>query len=158
MLLFLTCSPASSPPWAPNRRARLRSCSAACSRTSRRHARRRPRRFLGPVARRSGPSEGIGLPPSSTRYSSEHCKLASLFHSSRPRRFLGFSQIRQSFAERSEIVRIFNEARANQASQTNFEWNNVSLVVDIAVCSHFAGSIALRSLTWWRTFQANPTA
>jgi len=40
----------------------------------------------------------------------------------------------------NEAARIFNEARANQASQTNKNlW--VSLVVDVAVCSHFAGFI-----------------
>ena len=60
-------------------------------------------------------------------------------------------------AERSEIVPIFNQVRATCAEPKakRIEW--VSLVVDVAVCSHFARSIAsilvflkarsLRSLT-----------
>ena len=44
-------------------------------------------------------------------------------------------------AMRSEIVRIFNEARAKRVKRVKIiEW--VSLVVDEAVCRHFAGFIA----------------
>jgi len=44
----------------------------------------------------------------------------------------------------AEIVRIFNEASAKRVKRVKrIEWNNVSLVVDLAaVCSHFAGFIA----------------
>jgi len=39
-------------------------------------------------------------------------------------------------AERSEARRIFNEARANQTKRAKrIEWNNVSLVVDVAIMS-----------------------
>ena len=42
-----------------------------------------------------------------------------------------------SLAERSEIVRIFNEeARAKRMERVKrIEWNNVSLVVDVAIMS-----------------------
>ena len=45
---------------------------------------------------------------------------------------------RQACAERSEIVRIFNEARAKRMKRVKrirIEWNNVSLVVDVAIMS-----------------------
>ena len=65
-------------------------------------------------------------------------------------------------AERSEIVRIFNEARAKRVKRVKrIKWNGVSLVLDVAfmpACSHFAHFIAsmlvflkarsLRSLTF----------
>ena len=45
--------------------------------------------------------------------------------------------VRGAFAERSEIVRIFNnEGRAKQTERAKrIEWNNVSLVVDVAIMS-----------------------
>ena len=44
-------------------------------------------------------------------------------------------------ANSCEIVRIFNGAggrRVKRAKRIRIEWNNVSLAVDVAVCSHFA--------------------
>jgi len=43
----------------------------------------------------------------------------------------------------SKARSIFNEARAKRVKRVKrIEWNKVSLVVDVAVCSHFAGFIA----------------